>query len=152
MVSCGNALVRHFILTCPVDDCPPSFIHHPGKTGSFGVPSPVCKYATTHESVIDTHFVGSPNPIHKNAFRALQKIVRKKSYVRPGIGSINTPARYGMYLFPHTQQDDVWILLRMERTQRAFRFRGIELRPFRASPRNLNNGSLAIPNPRELSL
>ena len=21
-------------LTCPVDDCPPSFIHHPGKTAS----------------------------------------------------------------------------------------------------------------------
>jgi len=23
------------VLTCPVEDCPPSFIHHPGKTASY---------------------------------------------------------------------------------------------------------------------
>ena len=36
-ISCGVSYIaadRIDQLTCPVDDCPPSFIHHPGKTAS----------------------------------------------------------------------------------------------------------------------
>ena len=36
--------VRYLKLTCPVEDCPPSFIHHPGKTGSLGID---CRHVNT---------------------------------------------------------------------------------------------------------